>query len=247
MFGLTMNKWFFVSAFLLVSMCASPVQAELIVTFGPIADLGTPLPSADNDTAFGVFAPGDTVTLPVLAHLSAGSADVDLDNISIPIDFFGDGFEVINPSGPNNNMTGDPGDGNVFRNVSFSAGDFATNLFNVNPVPFVLPGNTFDFGISLSGTTVTVTDDLLNPVTLFNLVFDVAPMAPTGIYDVIRNATGNSSSNTVFSNGSVPFTDFTFDNGQIEVLNSAAVPEPGTFALMALGLFGYGWQKRRKA
>jgi hypothetical protein len=233
---------------ILLVLCGAPflpsADGGLVVTFGPIADLGAPLPAADADAAFGPFAPGATVTLPVLAHLTAGSPDLFIDTITLPIDFLGDGYNVTGGPPPGT-TTGDVG--GIFEDITFVAGAFATNDFSVNSVNFPAAGNTFDFGMTLTGTTVTVTDNLLLPTKLFDLVFTVAATAPNGVFDIIYNPTGNTLSTTAFElSGSPIATTIAFDNGQIEVMG-AAVPEPSTFGLMAMGCIGFGWHRRRKA
>lgn len=56
-----------------------------------------------------------------------------------------------------------------------------------------------------------------------------------GVYSGIVSFWSNIGTDT----GAVPFT--------LEVFDASAVPEPGTLALLGLGLAGLGWSRRRRA
>jgi hypothetical protein len=227
--GVIMNKLLTTLVVLTAAMGLKSADAGLVLSFGTAVDAGT--------NAVGPFSPTDSIKIPVFASLEVGDANRPLSAFGIGIDFAQNtGF--LN----GNDFVGAP-DLAPYENFTFSNG-LPTGAISsaTNAAPF-LP---FDLLVSLNSATETLTGGATpTQVTLFDIEFDITAGAASGIYQI-----GFDSVNAF---GSTNFTGFLATElnlnavGTFEIVGAAAVPEPSTFGLMAMGCIGFGWHRRRKA
>ena len=133
-----------------------------------------------------------------------------------------------------------------FTNWLFSAGG-ATGVFNnkntalttsfTDPTVY-LPGQTIAFGFGVDGTSATANCSGGSP---FNCVFNGSNRATEVNFALLRES---ASSYLVFLNDSGNNRDVDWDDMVVRITISA-VPEPGTYALLGVGLAMFGLIARR--
>jgi hypothetical protein len=148
----------------------------------------------------------------------------------------------------NFNTNTDANDVTLAKLTWFNASTLASNTpddFNVNynlTVQFTSPSNSQDTEQFALTITNLGTDHItgLTMADLSNLSFTLAGVTVSDLHFVIQNGTSGTFANNLWTNPE----DHT--SGLLLVGDVKAVPEPGTLALLATGLVGFGGLTRRR-
>jgi hypothetical protein len=105
---------------------------------------------------------------------------------------------------------------------------YNTDTSGYSPLGFSSPTDSLNVGI-LAGGTPSVGSDL-----------------GTGVYYIADNGNGGNNNGNTFSPGPSGNNNNDLTGYEIEAEFSAATPEPGTFGLIALGIAGFAFARRKR-